>query len=62
MLFIKECSSLPYFKSRQLRCSANATVTITIILIIKKSNNYFVTGDAAPDGGIVVNTPPGESF
>ena len=36
MLFIKECSSLPYFKSRQLRCSANATVTITIILIIKK--------------------------
>ena len=62
MLFIKECSSLPYFKSRQLRCSANATVTITIILIIKNSNNYFVTGDAAPDGGIVVNTPPGESF
>lgn len=62
MLFIKECSSLPYFKSRRLRCSANATVTITIILIIKKSNNYFVTGDAAPDGGIVVNTPPGESF
>lgn len=45
-----------------MRCSANATVRMTIILIIKKSNNYFVTGDAAPDGGIVVNTPPGESF
>lgn len=37
MLFIKECSSLPYFKSRRLRCSANATVTIKIILIIKKA-------------------------
>lgn len=50
------------FQVKTIACSANATVTITIILIVKKSNNYFVTGDAAPDGGIVVNTPPGESF